>query len=117
MRMRWPRPDQPRKYRLPPPRLPPSGQSVFWQQKCSIGCCWSADMVQPLAHTRLGDFSLLPYSTHHCVSSADTTVFFCFWSLAFWRILWTEVWAPDCLALGLCGRGFLFLTFRRFLSR
>src|SRR5215217_430845 len=37
MRIRWPLPDQPRKYRLPPPRLPASGQSLFWQQKSSIG--------------------------------------------------------------------------------
>src|SRR5215471_3979495 len=78
MRMRWPRPDQPRKYRLPRPRLPWSGQSLFWQQKCSMGCCWSADIIQLLDHPGLGDSSLLPYSTHRlCALSRHYLKLYC----------------------------------------
>src|SRR5262245_30091711 len=46
MRMRWPLPEKPRKYRLPLPRWPASGQPLFWQQKCSIGC-WLAVCIAP----------------------------------------------------------------------
>src|SRR5437763_1415639 len=49
MRIRLPLPDQPRKYTLPAPRFPASGHSLFWQQKCSIGCLCTASILNSLS--------------------------------------------------------------------
>src|SRR5262245_39016387 len=73
MRMRWPLPEKPRKYRLPLPRWLASGQALFWQQKCSIGCWWAACIAQLLVHARLVVLPLLSHSKHRCLPSSDTT--------------------------------------------
>src|SRR5262252_3881312 len=79
MRMRWPLPEKPRKYRLPLPRWPASGQALFWQQKCSIGCWWAACIAQLLVHAGLVVLPLLSHSKHRCLPSSDTTQVFQRW--------------------------------------
>src|SRR5512135_1829003 len=69
MRIRLPWPLQPRKVRFPRPRRPASGQSEFWQQRCSMGCIW----IRPDPHER-GTGQLCRLLPPECLSDCDESL-------------------------------------------